>query len=83
MEALNNIIQVGKDLVGKVSPFIDKISEPIAGFIGVSPDNVHMMIVLALSLWVAHIIDNNSRGLGIKFWIVGIGGFLLLKYLGL
>lgn len=85
---LEQVIDFGKGIGLKVSPTLDWISVRLADLVDISPDNIHLLLILVISIIIAGFIAGKDRfgtlsqGLSIKFWVVTIGLFLLFKYLG-
>ena len=80
MEALQSVIDFGNSVASKVSPGITYVSEKVSGFIDVSPENIHLLILGGISMYIAHIIA--GRELKLKFWIISGALWFLFKYLG-
>ena len=81
MEGLQSGIEICKSGAQKISPALDWISTKVAGFIDVSVENVHLLLLAGISLYLASIL-NGRDNFGIKFWLIAGGLFWGLKYLG-
>lgn len=73
--------EIGFQVGNKVSPILEYISQKVAGFIDVAPENVHLLILGGISMYLANLISGRD-GFGIKFWGIAIGLWFLFKYLG-
>ncbi len=78
---LQGALDIGKGIGEKGFPILDWISIKVSTFIGVAPENVHLLILGGISMYVANIIAGRE-GLGIKFWAITIGLFMGARYLG-
>jgi len=81
MGALESVTNIGNSVANRVSPGIDWVSTKLATFIDISPDNVHMLILLAIALTASSFVPGSNRT-SIKYWVIGIGLFVLLRYFG-
>ena len=79
-EALQSAIDFGKSIATKVYPILDWVAVKISTFIDVASENVHLLLLGGISMYVASIIT--GRELGIKFWIITGTLWWGLKYLG-
>lgn len=80
MEGLQSIIDLGKSGAQRINPIIEWVSVKVAGFIDVSVENVHLILIGAISMYLAHIFA--GRELKLKFWLIAGGLFWLFTYLG-
>ena len=77
---IQGAIDFGKSIATKVYPILDWIAVKISTFIDVSPENVHLILIGAGSMYLANILA--GREMGIKFWAITAGLFFGLRYLG-
>ena len=77
---IQGAIDFGKSIATKVYPVLDWVSQKISSFIDVSPENVHLILIGAGSMYIANILA--GREMGIKFWAITGGLFFLFRYLG-
>jgi len=78
---LQEALDIGKVIGTKVNPILEYVAEKVSGFIDVSSVNVHLILIGAISMYLANMI-NGRDGLGIKFWAITVGLFMAFKYLG-
>ena len=65
----------------KVHPILEYISQKVAGFIDVSSENVHLLLLFAIALYLSSI-TFGRHSLGIAFWVGSVGLFWVFKYFG-
>jgi len=79
-ELFQEITSTAQDIAGKISPIFTWVSEKIASFIDVAPDNVHTFLLILISLWLS---AKFTRERGFKFIIIAVVLFLLFRWLQL
>ena len=72
-------VDIAKSVAVKINPILDWVSQRVGGYVDIDPSNVHTMLILAISLWIASYL---SRDKGIKFWIIAGAIFMGLRYIG-
>lgn len=72
--------EFGKGIGVQVNPILDKISMPLANILSIAPENIHMLLLLTISVIIAGFFAGRER-FSIKFWVIAFGGFLLLRFL--
>ena len=81
MEGLQPAIEIGRGVGNKVHPILEFISVKIATFVDVSSENVHLLILFAIALYLSSITFGRNS-LGIMFWIGAVGIWYGFKYFG-
>ena len=80
MEGLQSGIDIGKSFAQKGFLAIEWVSQKIAGFIDVSSENVHLLILGGISMYLANLFS--GKEMGIKFWVIFGCLFWIFKCLG-
>lgn len=78
---LQEALELGKGIASKINPILDKIAVKLGEFVGVSSENIHLGLILLISLWISYMIFGRRFKLST---LIGAGAIWLgLKWLGL
>lgn len=80
MGFLEEALDMAKSISGKISPALNWVSVKAGNFVEIAPENIHMLLLLAISLWLTTYF---TRERGIKFWVIGVVLFLGFRYIGM
>lgn len=70
-------------IVGSASKIIDKLAGTIANITSIQQSTLYDMVVLVIAIIIADIFTRRGSKLSITYWLMVVGGFVGLKWLGL